>query len=42
LVLAEVEAAVRREGITGVQRVFGMHLAPRPWADVLAAIAAAK
>jgi glyoxylase-like metal-dependent hydrolase (beta-lactamase superfamily II) len=42
MMLAEVEAAVRREGITGVERVFGMHLAPRPWADVLAAIAAAK
>ena len=42
MMLAEVEAAVRREGITGVELVFGMHLTPRPWADVLAAIAAAK
>lgn len=42
MMLAEVDAAVMREGISGIDRVFGMHLAPRPWADVLAAIAAAK
>jgi hypothetical protein len=40
--LMEVQAAAEREGITGIERVFGMHLAPTPWADVLAAIAAAK
>jgi hypothetical protein len=40
--LMEVETAVAREKITGIERVFGMHLAPTPWADVLAAIAAAR
>jgi glyoxylase-like metal-dependent hydrolase (beta-lactamase superfamily II) len=42
LMLMEVERAAAREKITGIERVFGMHLAPTPWSDVLAAIAAAK
>ena len=40
--LMEVQTAAEREGITGIERVFGMHLAPTPWTDVLAAIAAAR
>ncbi len=40
--LMEVQAAAAREGVTGIERVFGMHLAPTPWTDVLAAIDAAK
>lgn len=40
--LMEVETAAAREKITGIERVFGMHLAPTPWSEVLAAIAAAK
>jgi len=39
--LMETRATVAREGITGIERVFGMHLPPTPWADVLAAIDAA-
>jgi len=35
--LAEAMGAVRREGL-GVDIVFGMHLAPTPWADVIEAI----
>jgi glyoxylase-like metal-dependent hydrolase (beta-lactamase superfamily II) len=42
LMLMEVERAAAREKITGIERVFGMHLAPTPWSDVLAAIAAAN
>jgi len=40
--LNEVKLALDREHITGVKEVFGMHLTPTPWADVLAAIEAAK
>ena len=40
--LVEVAAAAEREGMTGIDRVFGMHLPPTPWARVLAAIDAAK
>jgi len=32
--VAEVDAAVQREGVTGIQTVFGMHLPPTPWATV--------
>jgi hypothetical protein len=31
-----------REGVTGIDRVFGMHLTSTPWADITEAIAAAK
>jgi hypothetical protein len=40
--LMEVQTAAEREGVTGIERVFGMHLAPTPWSEVLAAIAAAR
>jgi glyoxylase-like metal-dependent hydrolase (beta-lactamase superfamily II) len=40
--LLEVSAALEREHITGVDRVFGMHLAPTPWTEVQSAIAEAK
>ena len=40
--LMEVAAALDREHISGVDRVFGMHLPPTPWSDVVAAIAAAR
>lgn len=40
--LTEVVAAAQREGLTNIETVFGMHLAPTPWKDVLAAIATAK
>lgn len=40
--LMEVETAARREGLTGITQVFGMHLPPTPWAEVAAAITAAK
>ncbi len=40
--LLEVQDAVTREKITGIDKVFGMHLAPTPWSDVVAAIALAK
>ena len=40
--LMEVQAATAREGIAGVDRVFGMHLPPTPWTEVVAAIDAAK
>ena len=32
--VAEVDAAVQREGVTGIQTVFGMHLPPTPWTTV--------
>lgn len=38
---AEVVDAVAREKIDGIDRVFGMHLRPTPWADVVAAVTAA-
>lgn len=40
--LTEVQAAVQRENIDGIERVIGMHLAPTPWADVIRAIHVAK
>lgn len=40
--LMEVQTAANREGLTGITQVFGMHLTPTPWADVVAAIEAAK
>jgi hypothetical protein len=40
--LVEVAAAMEREGITDIDRVFGMHLPPTPWSRVVDAIAAAK
>lgn len=40
--LMEVQAAAGREKITDIDKVFGMHLSPTPWADVVAAIAAAR
>jgi hypothetical protein len=40
--LLEVETAARREGLTGITQVFGMHLPPTPWAEVTAAIATAR
>jgi hypothetical protein len=40
--LQEVALALDREHITGVDRVFGMHLQPTSWHDVTAAIEAAK
>jgi hypothetical protein len=40
--LAEVAAAVERERIAGIDRVFGMHLPPTPWMQVLEAIQEAK
>jgi glyoxylase-like metal-dependent hydrolase (beta-lactamase superfamily II) len=42
LMLMEVERAAAREGVTGIERVFGMHLAPTAWTEILAAIAEAK
>jgi glyoxylase-like metal-dependent hydrolase (beta-lactamase superfamily II) len=42
MMLMEVQAAAEREGVTGIERVFGMHLTPTPWSEVLDAIAAAK
>src|SRR5262249_275480 len=39
---AEVEAAARGGKLEGIDRVFGMHLTPTPWATVLAAIAEAR
>jgi len=39
--LREVQLAAEREHITGIDRVFGMHLTPTPWAEVVAAIDAA-
>jgi hypothetical protein len=36
--LMEVRDAAAREGITGIEKVFGMHLAPTPWTDVIDAI----
>jgi hypothetical protein len=36
--VAEVDAAVRREGVTGIQTVFGMHLPPTPWTTVQEAL----
>jgi glyoxylase-like metal-dependent hydrolase (beta-lactamase superfamily II) len=40
--LMEVQAALEREHIAGVERVFGMHLSPTPWSAVVQAIEAAK
>jgi hypothetical protein len=40
--LMEVAVALDREHITGVDRAFGMHLAPTPWSEITTAIAAAK
>lgn len=40
--LAEVASTVEREHLTGVERVFGMHLTITPWAEVTQAIAAAR
>lgn len=40
--LMEVQTAVEREGIAGIERVFGMHLSPTPWAEVVGAIEQAK
>jgi hypothetical protein len=37
--LIEVQTAAEREGITGIERVFGMHLPPTSWTEILAAIA---
>lgn len=42
MMLAEVAAAAEREQLGPIERVFGMHLPPTPWADVTAAIAAAR
>jgi hypothetical protein len=42
LMLMEVETAAAREGVSGIERVFGMHLTPTPWSEVLAAIKAAR
>src|SRR5262249_54111172 len=42
MMLAEVEAAVRRENLDGVDRGFGMPLTPTPWSSVVAAIDAAR
>ena len=39
---AEVVDAVAREKLDGIDKVFGMHLPPTPWADVVAAVAAAR
>jgi hypothetical protein len=39
--LREVQLAAEREHITGIDWVFGMHLAPTPWTEVVAAIDAA-
>jgi hypothetical protein len=40
--LLDVARAVDREHITGIERVFGMHLTPTAWSEVTAAIADAK
>jgi glyoxylase-like metal-dependent hydrolase (beta-lactamase superfamily II) len=39
--LREVQLAAEREHLTGIDRVFGMHLTPTPWTEVVAAIDAA-
>lgn len=39
---AEVVDATAREKLDGVTTVFGMHLAPTPWSEVVAAVAAAR
>jgi len=42
MMLAEVAAAAERENLGVIERVFGMHLPPTPWAEVTAAVAAAR
>jgi hypothetical protein len=42
MMLAEAAHVVEREHITGVERVFGMHLTPTPWSAVVDAITAAR
>jgi glyoxylase-like metal-dependent hydrolase (beta-lactamase superfamily II) len=39
---SEVVDTAAREHLDGIDRVFGMHLSPTPWSDVLAAVAEAK
>jgi hypothetical protein len=39
--LQEVKDVIAREGLV-VERVFGMHTPPTAWADIEAALAAAK
>jgi glyoxylase-like metal-dependent hydrolase (beta-lactamase superfamily II) len=39
---AEVVDAAAREKLEGIGKVFGMHLPPTPWAEVAAAVAAAR
>jgi len=36
--LVEITESVRRAGITGVDTAFGMHLAPTPWAEIVAMV----
>jgi hypothetical protein len=40
--LMEVATALEREHIVGVERVFGMHLTPTAWSDIVQAIEGAK
>jgi glyoxylase-like metal-dependent hydrolase (beta-lactamase superfamily II) len=39
---AEVVDAAAREKLDGIDKVFGMHLPPTPWTDVVSAVAAAR
>ena len=40
--LVELEAAVSREHIEGIEQAIGMHLAPMPWGEIAKGIAQAK
>jgi hypothetical protein len=40
--LVEVATAAAREHLSSIDKVFGMHLTPTAWSDVLSAIAAAR
>jgi hypothetical protein len=42
LMLMEVERTATREGLTGIDQVFGMHLTPTKWSEIIAAIDAAR
>ncbi|HUR21727.1 MAG TPA: MBL fold metallo-hydrolase [Vicinamibacterales bacterium] len=39
---AEVVDAAARENLDGIDKVFGMHLAPTPWSEIATAVAAAR